>query len=185
MPTTYNASKGCHFQGRKILFDTNVWIAIYGFDPTQNRPQAYSDFYAAVGKTDNVVVVNDYVLGEFFNRTCKLEFELRNRLHFEEHGIKLPHFKKYRRSLEFRDFAEGVRDTCLNMVEDGVFEPVNGVFDISALLAEAATGAMDFNDLVLREHCKSHSYVVVSHDGDFADCGLDFVTANKRLLGGG
>lgn len=184
MAKIYSAEEGCQFAGRKVLFDTNVWIAIYGFDPRQNQPKAYSDFFGALGKSDNTIVVNDYVLSEFFNRSCKIEYDLRCLAARDENGPELPYFKKYRKSDEFKDFAEGVRDTCLNIIEDGAFEPVNGSFDIDALLNEAATGVMDFNDLILREQCRSQGYVVVSHDGDFANCGIDFVTANKRILAG-
>lgn len=179
MTRIFSAFQPCEFAGRKILFDTNVWIAINGFDPSATRPAAYSDYYGEVLKSDNQLVVNDYVLGEFFNRSCKLEYEIRKKSSGDD---KFPHFKQYRQSEEFKEFAETVRDTCQNMIDDGVFEPVGGVFDIHALLDEASAGRSDFTDIVLREHCKAQGYVVVSHDRDFANCGLDLVTANKRML---
>ncbi|SOC47720.1 PIN domain-containing protein [Rhizobium subbaraonis] len=177
MPTIFSAYEGCQFSNRKILFDTNVWIAIDGFDP---RPDTaiYSDFYSEAIKKSNEIVVNDYILGELFNRACRIQYDLE----FPDDPSKRQ-FKKRRQLPSFKDYIETVRDTCLNILDDCLYEPAVGTHCImSDFFNEAGTGAIDFSDIVIREHCRLNGYIVVSHDADFANCGLDFVTANKRIL---
>lgn len=177
MPKIFDASKGCEFSNRRIVFDTNVWIAIDGFDP---RPDlaVYSDFYAAAKAQGNTIVVNDYILGELFNRACRIQYDL-----VFEDDPKKQHFKARRQQPEFKDFMETVRDTCLNLLDDCEYEhALDPECDLRPYFEEAGTGTIDLSDVVIRQHCRSKGYVIVSHDADFAECGLDFVTANRRVL---
>ncbi|UCI29448.1 hypothetical protein [Mesorhizobium sp. B4-1-4] len=183
--TIFDARKGCRLAGRRVVFDTNVWISLEGFDPRPDESEMYSTFFNEIRNSDNVIVVTDYILGEFFNRCCKIEYEMR-RKSFEEtaqNGEKFSHYKKYRKSSEFKDYMETMIDVCETIVADGEYEAVNGAqVDIGDVISEAASGLIDFSDIMLREHCRDKGYVIVSHDADFANCGLDFVTANPRIL---
>lgn len=181
MPKIYDAAQGCEFSNRKIVFDTNVWIAIDGFDP---RPDpyvtAYSDFYAAAKQQGNSIVVNDYILGELFNRACRIQYDI-----FYDDDPTKRKFKARRQLPEFKDYMETVRDTCLNILDDCEYEhALEPACDLRPYFDEAGTGAIDLSDIVIRQHCQAKGYVIVSHDADFANCGLDFVTANQRVLRG-
>lgn len=180
MPTIFDAKKGCTFSGRKIMFDTNVWIFIDGYDPRRAaQTSCYSDFYLEILKSDNKIVVNDYVLGEYFNRACRIQYDLK----YDDDASKR-HFKSRRQGEDFREFMETVRDTCLGILDHCEYEPaVRPDFAMSDFINEAGSGAIDFSDIVIREHCLAKGYVLVSDDADFAHCGLDFVTANPRVLG--
>lgn len=177
MPMIFNAANGCEFSNRKIVFDTNVWIAIDGFDP---RPDlaVYSDFYASAKAQGNTIVVNDYILGELFNRACRIQYDLE---YPDDPGKR--QFKARRQHADFKDFMETVRDTCLNILDDCEYEhALDAGCDLRPYFEEAGTGSIDLSDIVIRQHCHTKGYVIVSHDADFAGCGLDFVTANRKVL---
>ncbi|MER2635029.1 MAG: PIN domain-containing protein [Rhizobiaceae bacterium] len=179
MTKIYDATAGCPFATRTFLLDTNVWIYIDGGDP---RPHfaAYSDFYGSLRRSDNVIVVNDYVLGEFFNRACRTAYSF---LFDDDPEMRLLKSRR-RNDADFRMQVETVRDTCLNILDECKYEPAPVPSNVyHALLTEAAQGHLDLSDLVIREHCKVQGHILVTHDADYANCGLEVVTTNKKLLG--
>jgi len=177
MTKIFDAAKDCTFSNRKFMFDTNIWIAINGY----NRPHltdVYSHYYASILSGGNEVVINDYILGELFNRCCRIEYQLH---HEDDPECRL--FKRRRMSENFCASMETVRDTCLNIVDDCIYEPAVGLdYDISSCIQLAASGELDFSDVVIREHCKAKNYILVSHDSDFKNCGIELVTANSTVL---
>ena len=54
--------------------------------------------------------------------------------------------------------------------------------DINAILTDYKERCPDFNDQMLVEICKTKGLKLVTHDGDFKDCGLILLTANKNIL---
>jgi predicted nucleic acid-binding protein len=183
MSNLFDASRGCPFKGRHVMFDTNVWFAIEGFNysPNDYRQKIYSKLYGQIRDNENIVVINDYVIAEFFNRSLKTEYELLKESWSEAQPI--PTFKKIRSTNLFSSQMETIRDTCLNIVEDCEYVPINGASsDISKVITESSQGNMDFSDVLLRDHCIEKGYAVVSHDFDFANCGIDLITANAKIL---
>lgn len=173
----FNANDPCPFEGRGIVFDTNVWIFIYGNDPRSRFP-AYSNFYGSAIKLGNEFHVTDYIISEIFNRLCKIEY-----------GLEFPgpfNFKDYKRnrqSVAFRDRIESVRDTCLNIIDDCTFSPmVSTGCPVACWIEEAGTGEIDFPDIAIREYCRANNFVLVSHDADFSNCGIDHVTSNPAVI---
>jgi len=177
MTKIFDAQKECTFTDTKIMFDTNVWIAIDGNDP-RSVLKCYSNYYSGVIKNGNTIVVNDYILSEYFNRACKIEYDI-----LFPPKDKRPHFKQARNQTELKERIESIRDTCLNILDECEYVPaVTKYLNMSDLIKETSEGRIDFSDVVIREQCKREGYVLVSHDGDFANCGLQFVTANKKCL---
>lgn len=177
MTTIIDVNGGCAFENRKIFFDTNVWIFVNGFDP---RPevQPYSNFYSDALKKGNDLVVTDRVLSEYFNRACRMEYKLSY-----PDDTAMRNFKRVRKSADFLDRMDSVRDTCLNMIEDNEFICTSvPEADFSRHIMEAAAGQMDLTDISIREDCKCANGVLVTDDGDYANCGLEVVTGNKWLL---
>lgn len=177
MTNIYSAYEECCFSERDIFFDTNVWISIFGIGAPREQTVAYSDFYASALKRGNRIVVNEFVISEYFNRMLKIEYELT----YEDRDFR--RFKERRVTPEFVQRAESVRDDCLNILDDHEFVPRNlnrSVLDLH--LTDAAKGVLDFTDCMILEQCKENDYIFVSHDKDFIACGLNFVTANHRVL---
>ena len=178
--TIFDVRGGVPFTNRTVLFDTNVWIAIEGMDPSSTRTSGYGDFYAELRKSDNVLIVNDYVLGEFHNRCCRIEYSMRKEASGDD---GFPSFKRYRVSSDFRDFMQSMNEVCRGIASDARYEGVSSdQLVIADVIDEACHGKMDWSDIVLREHCRKAGHVLVTDDYDFLDCGLDLVTGNKRLL---
>ena len=120
-------AKNVAISKKRVLFDTNIWIFINGFgaNSAQHRADIYSDAYKALIRNENTIVLNDYVLGEFFNRCARMEYDLK-KLELQREDALVPHFKEYRRSAEFTPVLESIRDTCLNMLDDCEFISVGG-----------------------------------------------------------
>lgn len=178
MTRVYDAGKGCIFKGRKILFDTNIWIAIDGNDPRPHHAN-YSNFFGDVMKSDNTLVTNDYVISEYLNRSCKIQYLLKYK------GEQDPwrFYKARRKAGDLKSFMDDVRDICHDILRDCEFEnAITSVCPIGDHITENAQGLLDFSDIVIREHCARMDYVLVSDDGDFADCGLELVTSNPHIL---
>lgn len=177
MTKIFDASNDCSFKGRKILFDTNVWIAIDGNDPRDHYVH-YSNYFWSVLKSNNTLITNDYILSEYFNRSHKIQYDIA----YNDIDAKR-HYKRRRKSQEFQEYMKVVRDSCLDILRDCTFENAVTVnCSVSTFLSEASQGYLDFSDIVIREHCARSGYVLVSDDGDFATCGLELVTANPRVL---
>jgi predicted nucleic acid-binding protein len=178
MTKIIDANKECEFEGQFVLFDTNIWIYIYGNDPRGDEAAIYSEFYNSLLKAGNTVIVNEQIISEFFNRFCKLEFEA---LFGRSRGRQ---FKKLRKtSDELKEKIEGVKDICLEILEDCVYQQSN--LEEKCLmgnLTNAAKGELDLTDAALVSECIAGGYVLVSHDADFAMSDIKFATANGRVL---
>lgn len=176
--TVYDVSSDLKFSGKKVLFDTNVWININGFDP---RPEyrIYSDFYSKLLDSDNELVVSDVVLGEFFNACCRIEFRIQQ----EAGSFNKCSFKTFRSHPDALMYIESVRDTCLNIKDDCEVDQLSiGEYSVEKVILESAEGKLDFNDILIRELCARRDYILVTHDADYKDSGLNLATANKKLL---
>ncbi|MCA1334218.1 type II toxin-antitoxin system VapC family toxin [Pseudooceanicola marinus] len=179
MARVYDAGSECAFESREILFDTNVWISIYGNDPSRERA-VYSNFYASALSKGNTIVTCANVISELFNRMCKIEYELL-------FGGGEYHLLKSRRKSDedYLERVESVRDTCLSILEDcELIVDTNDVEAIELQLNEAAKGLLDFTDAALVASCLSNDLIFVSHDRDFVHVDFDLVSANPRVLRG-
>jgi hypothetical protein len=170
-------------QNSRVFFDTNIWILIYGFaaDAAKYKRDLYSAGYKQLLDRKNVVVLNDYVVGEFFNRCTKFEYEIiKNEK--ESAGEVMPPLKSFRQSAEFTSKLEGIRDTCLHMLDDCEFVSVEGRhYDIESIVADCCAECADFSDLVLIEFCREEKLCVMTDDADYDGSGLDIITANRKI----
>lgn len=164
----------------RILFDTNVWMLIYGLGANVAQPKmkAYSAAYSNLLKSTNKIVVNDYVLGEFCNRCVRYEYDVRQR-----QDRTLPRFKEYRSSAHFRDVMESIRDTCLHILDDSEYVRVgNTDCDARKAVQDFCNGELDFSDLILVEYCLLEKLYLMTDDADFVGCGVNLITHNAKLL---
>jgi hypothetical protein len=167
-------------EGKNVLLDTNVWIIINGFCGSAPGPRltVYSASFRRLLERSNTIVVNDYVLCEFANRCAKFEYELA-----KGEDPSIPSFKSYRQSSEFAPTMEGVRDTCLNMLDDYEFRPVGRIScDLPKAVTEFCLGKLDLTDLILSQHCVAEDLYLMTDDIDFYGTGVKLITANKKLI---
>lgn len=168
--------------GRRVLFDTNIWLLLNGYsNADRRRTEIYSLAHKLLLQNGNTIIVNDYVLGEYCNRSCKIDYELAKSE--SENPSEFPSFKKYRKSQDFVSVMESIRDTCLNLVDDCEFVPVGGGhYRVTDILSRFCGGELDFSDLILSDFCSSEGLVLMTDDADFAECNFEIITANRRLL---
>ncbi|SFH69660.1 hypothetical protein [Bradyrhizobium sp. cf659] len=174
------AASAVELAGQRVLFDANVWILVNGFYPeaAKRRADAYSAAYKQLLDADNTIIVNDYVIGEVFNRCCKMEYDVA-----KQADPSIPYFKKYRASDDFRSTLESVRDTCLNIVSDCEFVPVGGGhYQIADIVNACFDRCADFSDRVLIAFCAVEQLYVMTDDFDYVNSGLKIITANNRML---
>ncbi|WP_417794813.1 PIN domain-containing protein [Terasakiella pusilla] len=173
-----DARKICGFENQFVLFDTNVWIYIYGNDPRPEK-SIYSDFYKSVLEAGNSIIVNEQIISEFFNRFCRMEFDAQ----FGRGKQNL--FKKLRKSnREFKEKVEVVRGICLDILCDCTYQQTSLTQDrLEHNLHDVIDGKLDLTDAALVGECVSGGFILVSHDGDFADSDIKLATANEKVIG--
>jgi len=94
-----------------------------------------------------------------------------------------PGYKKFRQSPAFKPVAQSIANDIRRIfayaqrIEDGFAS-----IDIVALINEFAQGNSDLNDQVIATLCQSRGLILVTHDADFKDRGLNLLTSNNRLL---
>lgn len=162
---------------RSLFFDTGIWLAIYGPDYRRHK-RAYSDFYREALNQGAIIYINDYVLSEFHNRYLKVDYALQ----FKDDDYS-NNFKSRREKGELNLILEGLRDTCLDILDECSSTLSFTSFDQAReCIVECVKGELDYTDAVIVQHCKRHNLTLVTADGDFAGAEIDIITANQKLL---
>ena len=161
----------------RLFLDSNIWLSVCG-------PVAFVDWrtevYSAALRDIEIekcqVFIDVLVFSEYINRFSRFEYEQLNP------AVKPTKYRDFRDSTSYVPVAEEIaanarkilrRSTCCDSGFDSI--------DIHKLLSEYETGSSDFNDQIIIELCKAKDLKLVTHDGDFRDCGLFVITANKKL----
>lgn len=158
-----------------FLLDTNVWLFIYGRqDPNDRRIAIYSKALARILTAGSRVFIDVLILSEFVNRYSRIEHNI----------MKSPgEFKFFRKSSRFKSVAQDIVHALRRILDHCErTESGFGSLDVDILLTDYQTKCPDFNDQILAELCKVRGLKLVTHDGDFKDCGITLLTANKSLL---
>ncbi|GEM_PF-6989223 len=161
-----------------VLFDTNVWLMLEGFDlqAPRDKVAAYGDAYKALIKGGNQIVVNNYVLSEFCHRAGILMFEdMKDR----NQSLERFSFKTFRRKREFRPMLQEIRQRCLQILDNCDFIAVApSHYDLDDTLDIFATGTLDFTDIIIAKFCIKENYFLMSDDKDFTrhDFNLTLIT---------
>lgn len=162
-----------------LLFDTNIWLFLYGsqYGPGDSRVRVYSTALKSVLAAQGRILIDALVLSEFMNRMARFAY---NTLSAK---TRPRDFKAYRKSPAFKPVAKGIADASRRILGhatrmDSGFPSLH----IEAVLSDYEVGKADFNDQMLAELCKSKGLTLVTDDGDFKGLGLTILTENKRLL---
>jgi len=159
-----------------LLVNANVWLYIYGPSaPGDWRARTYSGALGKMLTAKSRICIDVLVLSEFINRYARLGYEL--------YAAAYPTFKNFRQSPDFKPVAQTIAVTAQRILQTCArLESGFAALDVAALMSEYEQGEADFNDLVLADLCRRNGLTLVTHDGDFKDCGLTLVTASRYLL---
>lgn len=161
-----------------LLLDTNVWL--YLFPAPSDRPNSQAASYSAAVKTmifvGSKLVMDAMVLSEYLNRYCRIEWSAL-------HKAAQPDFKKFRKSVAFRNVGQGAATYARGMLKictrhDHPFASA----DVTQVLADYEAGINDFNDGMLAETCRHHGWKLVTNDSDFTTGGIEVLTSHPVLL---
>ncbi len=180
--TAFRIDRHTFDAGDQLLFDTNVWLFIYGsqYRTPDKRAKLYSAAYKRIREVKCRIFIDAIILSEFVNVLSRLTY---NSLP----AAKKPQdFKTFRRSAAFKTVAEGISDACSRIVKSCTrIESGFSSIDVDALLDRYKEGKSDFNDQILTHLCKRQGFTLVTDDGDFRVSDLQILTANRRLLAWG
>lgn len=165
-----------------LLFDTNIWLYIYGPSKTRSPKLLklkYNRQFGRIRSAQVPIFLDVLVLSEFINAYSR---QFYNSL---PEATKPADFKTFRKSADFQPIAREIgkysrRILAKTQRTNIAFESVNMESIIDSYVAANA----DFNDLMLAELCKANDLKLVTHDADFKGDDLTIITANPRLLGG-
>jgi hypothetical protein len=165
-----------------VVFDANVWIFVMTYCNAQEHKTAvYSEIQKHLLAADCKIIVLKEVIFEVFNRCIKYEFDII----CEQDPSLRGRFKEFRSSEVFRDTMEGVRDTCLNIIDDYFFVETNHTTEnLSSFINEAGKGHLDCTDLIIENYCRSNGSFLATDDKDFIMSKIDIITANNNIIRG-
>lgn len=178
----YRLSSVRNLNKQRILFDTNIWLLINGVNQgaPQDKIDDYSYAFTELLQNENEILVNDYVIGEYANRSAKLAFDLFCQSTGEQNTSH--NFKRIRKTVDFRPEMDEIQASCLDMVRDCTYLGATVRCDIDRVINEFQQGLLDFTDLVLEQFCKDENAWLMTDDGDFADSSLTLITRNPHIL---
>jgi predicted nucleic acid-binding protein len=161
----------------KLFLDANIWLYLYGPPKPRSywRP-IYSRVFNRILRAKSPIHIDVLVVSEFINAYARLEWQFVAR-HFNS-------FKNFRSSSYFKPVAEDIAaDVELVLSYCSKIESSFIALPMNALLADYATGNLDFNDQVITEICKSNGFTLITNDSDFKTQEIPILTANQSLLG--
>ncbi len=171
--TAYSFSKGETF-----LLDANVWLYLYPppFKSTSKFSTQYTNGLKSMQSAGAQLIMDAMVLSEYLNAYCRIEWKAL-------HQIQYPKFKSFRKSAAFKAVGNSAASSTRSMLKlctchDHPFAAAN----INQVMADFASGAIDFNDGLLAETCRHNGWKLVTNDSDFTSGGIEVLTTNPRLL---
>lgn len=164
----------------RLFFDTNIWVSLFNCrsDPDKQENSThvkiYNGAFARVQKANSQVFTHPFVVSEFINRMVRDEHNFQVDLNAVDRN-----FKVWRRTAEYLNYAAIVAASTRQFLD--ICQLAEHAFDKATLekcLLAWEEDSRDLNDEFLREICESHDLKLVTHDGDFAHCELEILTAN-------
>jgi predicted nucleic acid-binding protein len=180
MANRYNPSSISSINDKKIFFDANILIYLFGYGtPTNaNWEDQYARLYSNLSKQKNSFVVDFIVISEFVNRAIKIEYKnyLANN-HLTENNCK---YKDYRNSQNGQDALE---DIYLTVTDDilNEFEVVEKSYSKNDLIFMCTVDSLDFSDKAIVKICKDNQFILLTNDTDFKNANIDILSCHKKI----
>lgn len=171
--------------GERFFLDTNVWIYIkYGFY-TETNDKTFRNWYTMAYRkmldNDCKIFVDAFVLSEFVTKFSHLEFDRKVPKTRREDNKN--NYKIFKGTNDGKVTAQEIVTHAKKIIEIAELCNMDYTFlKIEDRLNDFKNLNLDFNDLIYLEFCKSNDLVLVTHDGDFKNCGIPILTGNNKLL---
>lgn len=146
------------------LFDTNVWLYIYGPVAGSNakKQQIYSNLLNSILERKAVIFITSLVLSEYINRVLRIGFQ-----QWKNNGNYNADYKRdYRRTDDYKDTLADAIAQVEDILKITQRRPDDfNAMDINAILA-AMSQSSDYNDSYLVKCCENTNIKFVSDDRD-------------------
>ena len=166
-------------QGRKVLFDANVLIYIFGTVDQKRWEKEYASMYARLLEQKNEIFVSYTVISEFVNSVFRSDFEI----YKTQNTLYDMRFKDFRNASAGKEALEGiyiiVKENILKhfgVVAKKFFKP-----DIEKMLK---VDSLDFGDKAILSICQDNNFVLLTNDTDFTYADIDILTSHPKILKG-
>lgn len=175
-----NADVPDGYATRGLLFDTNVWLLIYGInaDPTDRRSLAYSALYKKALEKSCPIHICQTIITEYVSVSLRLRASVAGWQ--PSHGLGKIHQQR-----DYKTWAEEVSDEVAAILEG--INCISDDFDGSRVdthIKESGNNNIDYCDLIIKEFCVNRALRLVTDDRDFSSQNVDIITANRRLVSG-
>lgn len=181
MANRYSPSTINQAQNKKIFFDANILIYLFGYGtPTiANWEAQYATAYSALLKQNNTFVVDFIVISEFVNRAIKYEYE--------SYLINNSVSKNSYRYKEYRDSLDGQKalDDIYLTVKDDIladFEVVKKSYSKDDLTLMCTADSLDFSDKAIIKICRENNFVLLTNDKDFSHSDIEILSCNRNIF---
>lgn len=172
MATNYKLQDFAQLAGRSIFVDANILIYLFWPTGQYSHETNYALVFGNLLRQGNNLYVDFLVISEVINRVLRIEYKKLN---------TNKTFKNFRNSQEG---MEVVNDIFL-IVKERILIPFNIVgksFNKSEINAFLSVDQLDFVDKAFVSVCSENNLVLLTHDRDFKNSGLDILTCNSHIL---
>lgn len=181
MANRYRSSNISSIANKKIFFDANVLIYLFGYGtPTRaNWEDQYARLYSNLIHQNNQFVIDFIVMSEFINRAIRIEYKNYLASHsITEKDLK---YKDYRDST---DGTSALKDIYLTVTDDILsdFEVIEKSYSKNDLTLMCTVDSLDFSDKAIVKICDENQFVLLTNDLDFRDSTIDILSCHKKFF---
>lgn len=160
----------------KLIFDTNVWLSIYGItaNNTNQQTRIYSNFYKKALENKSKIYLLGTIASEYINRSIKMRYYADNTVN---ESLKIHQQAMY------PQWIETISDEVSYLVND--CERLDDGFSLSnpeEMCRSCIGKEIDYNDLIISEVCKNNNISLVTDDKDFSCEEIEIITRNRKLF---
>lgn len=181
MSEILDVKKYTYLEEENFLFDANIWLTILA--PNNFEAELFTETYTRMLRDilslNCIIYTNDTIVSEVVNRISHDEYNL-----YKDPNAKEFTYKIFRGLEDYKEIASFISDQIRLIADytklcDINIEKNNLLYDLADIFEDCKH---DFNDIIILKMCEEKSLTLVTHDGDFKDCGLKVITANRFML---
>lgn len=169
--TTYKINDIQKLKDRIFVFDANILIGLYSYNPVASTKVAIEYISNFLIKNKSKLYIDNTVINEFINRYIKKELGLEKGETFDK--------KIHRNSDEYNNCLDNLKTKLDNIKQSyNVIKHIGT--DIFHKLQELDNyktifNKMEFTDYSIKEVAKENNAILITADNDFYNCDIDIL----------
>lgn len=189
MPVTKYIKGFLPAPGTKLLFDTNIWMALCWPHYNSSGNQIKADMETAAVSFLSSCISSKYkillpaiIVSELINKIYRKEFNKYHKTHPQD---TLKEFRTTDNGREaLQDIQQVISSQIMKFQQKGYIENVDDSFEACSLsLAISKMLQLDFNDFIIASICRVNEAILVTNDSDFKSVQEDINIITTRISG--